>query len=89
MNSRRKKMKQIKIKLQDEHFNLNTLNQWNNRCAIWGKQIAETKDRKVPARIRKHIQYLEKQIRKEQKRIKSQDKLLQILKSSDIEWEYA
>ena len=82
-------MTEIKIKLPKEHFNLNTAYQWNNRCAIWGKQITETKDRKVHAQIRKHIQYLEKQIRKKEKRIRSEDKLLQILEASDIEWEYA
>ena len=82
-------MTEIKIKLQDEDFNLNTLYLWNNRCAIWGKQIAETKDRKVHARIGKHIQYIQKRLRKEEKRVKTQDKLLQILEASDIEWEYA
>ena len=78
---------EIKIKLND-YCDINARYQWDNRGAIFGEMIANTKDRKVLSAIKKHINYLEKKLRHQKKIRSKEDKMLSYILSQGYPVEY-
>jgi len=78
---------EIKIKLNN-YCDINARYQWDNRGAIFGEIIANTKNRKRLSAIKKHINNLEKKLRHQKINQSKEDKMLSYILSQGYPVEY-
>ena len=71
---------EFKIKSKNRNLNQNTKYQWDNRCAIWGEVVANTKDRKQLSKIKKHIKSLEKKLKQKKITESKENRMLSYIK---------